>query len=171
MPRIGSGLVADGIAVTISGLLGGVASDTSASNVGLSSATGATSRWIGVAAGVLFAVLGFSPKLAAVLSVMPPPVAGAILIFVVCFMTTAGFQIISSTRPDARMTFVIGISLAFGLSLDMLPQLYASVPGWLRPLFESSLTLTTVLAVVLHQIFRIGAPTVPGPKPVPPSEG
>jgi NCS2 family nucleobase:cation symporter-2 len=171
MARIGSGLVADGIAVTISGVLGGVASDTSASNVGLSSATSATSRWIGVAAGVLFAVLGFSPKLAAVLTVMPPPVAGAILIFVVCFMTTGAFQIIANSRPDARMTFVIGISLAFGLSLDMLPQLYASVPGWLRPLFESSLTLATVLAVVLHQIFRIGAPIVPGPKSVLPSEG
>jgi len=49
--RIGDGLMADGIAVTISGLLGGVASDTSSSNVSLSGASGATSKWIGVAAG------------------------------------------------------------------------------------------------------------------------
>ena len=169
--RIGGGLVADGIAVTLSGLLGGVASDTSASNVGLSGATGATSRWIGVAAGALFALLGFSPKLAAVLSVMPPPVAGAILIFVVCFMIMAGVQIILSSKPDTRMTFVIGISLAFGLSLDMAPELYAHVPGWLRPMFESSLTLTTVLAVVLHQLFRFGAPAAPEIATELPSEG
>ena len=169
--RIGGGLVADGIAVTLSGLLGGVASDTSASNVGLSGATGATSRWIGVAAGALFALLGFSPKLAAVLSVMPPPVAGAILIFVVCFMIMAGVQIILSSKPDTRMTFVIGISLAFGLSLDMAPELYAHVPGWLRPMFESSLTLATVLAVVLHQLFRFGAPAAVEPVTELPSEG
>jgi xanthine permease XanP len=142
----------------ISGLLGGVASDTSASNVGLSSATGATSRWIGVVAGGLFALLGFSPKLAAILSVMPPPVTGAVLIFVVCFMIMAGVQIILTSKPDTRMTFVIGISLAFGLSLDVAPELYTHVPGWLHPLFESSLTLATVLAVLLHQVFRIGAP-------------
>ena len=40
--------MADGIAVTVSGLLGGVASDTSSSNVSLSAASGATSKWIGV---------------------------------------------------------------------------------------------------------------------------
>jgi xanthine permease XanP len=166
--RVGGGLVADGIAVTVSGLLGGVASDTSASNVGLSSATGATSRWIGVAAGTLFALLGFSPKLAAVLSVMPPPVAGAVLIFVVCFMIMAGVQIILSARPDTRMTFVIGISMAFGLSLDIVPELYTHVPAWLHPLFGSSLTLATVLAVILHQVFRIGAPAAASEMP---SEG
>jgi xanthine permease XanP len=169
--RIGGGLVADGIAVTISGLLGGVASDTSASNVGLSSATGATSRWIGVAAGTLFALLGFSPKLSAVLSVMPSPVAGAVLIFVVCFMIMAGVQIILSSKPDARMTFVIGISMAFGLSLDIAPELYAQVPFWVRPLFDSSLTLATVLAVLLHQVFRLGAPAAAKVATEMPSEG
>ncbi len=169
--RVGDGLVADGIAVTLSGLLGGVASDTSASNVGLSSATGATSRWIGVAAGGLFALLGFSPKAAAVLSVMPAPVAGAVVIFVVCFMIMAGVQIILSGKPDVRLTFVIGISLAFGLSLDVVPELYTHLPGWLRPLFNSSLTLATVLAVVLHQLFRFGAPTVAEVATDMPSEG
>ena len=75
--RIGDGLMADAIAVTASGVFGGVASDTSASNVALSNATGATSRWIGFAAGGLFILLGFSPKLSAVLSIMPTPVMGA----------------------------------------------------------------------------------------------
>src|SRR5262249_43229729 len=60
--RIGDGLMADALCVTASGMLGGMASDTSASNVSLSSASGATSRWIGFAAGALFAILGFSPK-------------------------------------------------------------------------------------------------------------
>jgi len=52
--RVSDGLVADGLCVTISGLLGGMASDTSASNVSLSSASGATSRVIGFVAGGLF---------------------------------------------------------------------------------------------------------------------
>jgi xanthine permease XanP len=169
--RIGDGLVADGICVTLSGLLGGMATDTSASNVGLSGVTGATSRWIGVAAGVLFALLGLSPKLGAVLSVMPAPVGGAILIFVACFMIMSGIQIIVSTPPDTRKTFVIGISLIFGLSLDILPELYVQIPGWLRPLFNSSLTLATVLAVLLHQLFRFGAEPASQDAPEAASEG
>lgn len=155
--RIGDGLMADAICVTASGLLGGLASDTSASNVSLSSASGATSRWIGFAAGALFILLGFSPKLSGTLSIMPTPVAGAILIFVTCFMIMSGFQIILSTKPDTRKTFVIGIALIFGFSLDVLPELYAHVNSWVRPLFDSSLTLATALAVLLNQFFRIGA--------------
>ena len=149
--------MADGICVTISGLIGGVASDTSSSNVSLSGASGATSRVIGFAAGGLFILLGLSPKLSALLSVMPPPVAGAIIVFVVCFMMTSGLQIMLSTKPDSRKTFVLGTALCFGLSLDILPDLYAHVTPWLRPLFESSLTLSTVVAIILYQLLRFGS--------------
>jgi NCS2 family nucleobase:cation symporter-2 len=154
--RVGDGLTADGLAVFTSGLLGGVASDTSASNVALSIATGATSRWIGFGAGGLFLLLGFSPKLSAILSVMPASVAGAILVFVVCFMMMAGIQIILSSRMDIPKTFVMGVALTFGISLDVIPALYAQVYPWLRPLFESSLTLSTVVAVLLNQLLRLG---------------
>lgn len=156
--RIGNGLMADAFCVTASGMLGGVASDTSASNVAFSSASGATSRWIGYVAGALFIVLGFFPKVSGILSVMPMPVMGAILIFVVSFMIVSGIQIILGAGMDNRRTFVIGISTIFGLSLDLLPSLYAGIPVGIRPLFESSLTLCTVLAVVLNQVLRLGAP-------------
>jgi NCS2 family nucleobase:cation symporter-2 len=179
--RIGDGLVADAISVTASGLLGGLASDTSASNVALSSASGATSRWIGLGAGALFAVLGFSPKLTAFLSIMPTPVAGAILVFSACFMLWSGLQIIIGSKPDNRRIFVIGIALYFGLSLDILPQLYGDVGPTLRPLFDSSLTLATVMAVVLNQLLRIVPPAgeaasppaqaVPPAAPAPPPAG
>jgi xanthine permease XanP len=81
-------------------------------------------------------------------------------------MIMAGVQIILSSKPDTRMTFVIGISMAFGLTWTSCRS-STHVPAWLRPLFESSLTLATVLAVILHQIFRIGAPAVAAA----PSEG
>jgi xanthine permease XanP len=152
--RIGDGLMADGITVTVSGLLGGVASDTSSSNVSFSGASGATSKWIGVAAGALFILLGLSPKLSALLSIMPAPVIGAIVVFVVCFMMMSGLQIILTSKPDTRRIFVIGCALCFGLSLDIVPDLYSHLTPWLRPLFESSLTLATVIAVTLNQLLR-----------------
>jgi xanthine permease XanP len=171
LKRIGDGLVADGMCVTLSGALGGVASDTSASNVSMASASGATSRYIGFAAGGLFILLGFSPKLGALLSIMPAPVQGAIVVFVTCFMVMSGLQIILTSKPDARMTFVIGAALVFGLSLDIVPDLYAQVPGWMRPLFDSSLTLATVVAVILNQLLRWGARPAAGQKTSAPAEG
>ncbi len=155
MPRIANGLTADSVSVAASGLLGGMASDTSASNVALSSASGATSRVIGYTAGGLFIVLGLFPKVSGVLSVMPAPVMGAILIFVTCFMIMSGIQIILGSGLDTRKTFVIGVALIFGLSLDMVPSLFASLPYFMRPLVESSLTLSTIVAVVLHQVLRL----------------
>jgi NCS2 family nucleobase:cation symporter-2 len=157
MKRISGGLMADSVCVAASGLLGGVASDTSASNVALSRASGATSRTIGYMAGALFVILGFSPKVSGCLAVMPGPVMGAILIFVTSFMIISGMQIILGSGVDTRKTFVIGIPLILGLSLDILPSMFTSVPYFLRPLFDSSLTLSTVVAVILHQLFRIGA--------------
>ncbi len=154
--RIGKGLVADGFCVTVSGLLGGMASDTSASNVAFSSASGATSRTIGYMAGALFILIAFLPKITGVLSLMPMPVMGAILVFVTCFMITSGIQIIIGPGMDNRKTFVIGVSIIFGLSLDLLPSLYTGVPTVIRPFFESSLTLSTVMAIILNQVLRLG---------------
>jgi len=159
--RIGNGLMADSMCVALSGLIGGAASDTSASNVALSSATGATSRFIGYAAGGLFILLGFFPKMGALLSVMPMPVMGAILVYAISFMVLSGIQIILSSGMDTRKTFIIGLSFVFGLSLDITPSLYADVPGWLHSLFDSSLTLSTVLAISLNQILRAKAPALP----------
>ena len=155
MKNISKGIFADGISVTLGGLLGGMAVDTSASNVGLSAATSATSRWIAFSAGIIFILLGFMPKLSAIFSVMPAPVMGAIVIFVTCFMVISGLQILLSSKMNIRKTFIIGISFVFGMSVIILPDLYSSLPTWLSPVFSSCLTLATILAIVLNQLFRI----------------
>ena len=156
MKNIGKGLFADGLSVSLGGFLGGMATDTSASNVGLSAATAATSRRIAYVAGIMFASLGFLPKMAAIFSIMPKPLMGAILIFVICFMVISGIQILVSSKMDTRKVFIIGISFVFGLSAIILPDLYSGIPSWLRPIFASSLTLSTVLAILLNQLFNIG---------------
>ena len=74
----------------------------------------------------------------------------------VCFMVISGIQMMSSRMIDIRRTFVIAVSLMFGLSADIFPQLYQHVHPYLKPFFSSSLTVTTVLAVGLNLIMRIG---------------
>jgi NCS2 family nucleobase:cation symporter-2 len=140
----------------MSGLLGGVGQSTFSSNVGLSLATGATSRAIAIPCGLLMILLAFLPKLAAFFAVMPDPVMGAILVYVACYMILAGIQVITSRMLDARRTFVVGIALVFGLGADMVPGLYANVPELVRPLFSSALAISTILVVVLNLIFRLG---------------
>jgi xanthine permease XanP len=156
MKNIGGGILSDGLSATISGLLGAMGQSTSSSNIGLSIGTGATSRVIAYATGGILVLLAFVPKLAAIFVIMPKPVMGAALIYVASFMIVTGIQIIMSRMLDARKTFVVGISLIFGLSVDVMPGLYETVPGWIHPLFSSSLSLAAVVVILLNLILRLG---------------
>ena len=149
------GLVADGIALAGAGALGGMASDTSSSNVVLSGTSGATSRVIAYATGILFIVLGFFPKISSLLAVMPAPVAGAVLVFSACYMIMSGLQIITSEKLDYRKTFAIGLGLFAGLSHDVVPEVYANVPAYLHPIMGSSLSFSVIVAVVLNQLLGL----------------
>jgi xanthine permease XanP len=156
MRSVGGGMLAGAMATGLSGLLGGIGQSTFSSNVGLSLATGATSRSIAIPTGVLMILLAFLPKLAAFFTVMPAPVMGAILVYVACYMILAGIQVITSRMLDSRRTFVVGISLIFGLSVDMVPGLFRNIPHHFQPLFSSSLAVSTVLVVLLNAVSRIG---------------
>jgi len=152
---IRNGIVADGIATTISGVLGAMAVDTSSSNIGLAGATKVLSRWISVVAGAIFIVLAFFPMLTNVLALMPKPVLGASLVFSGCFMICAGLIQMLQENWDSRKTFVVGIALFFGLSTAFLPSLYARVPGIIQKFFTDPLPTATILAVFLNQIFNL----------------
>jgi NCS2 family nucleobase:cation symporter-2 len=156
MVNISKGILACAIGNLCSGVLGALGQSVSSSNVGLSIATGATSRRIAWSTGTILILLAFFPRIASVFVIMPTPIMGASLIFAVSFMILAGIQIIMSRMIDSRKTFVIGISIIFGLSIDFAPEMYRNVHSWLQPIVSSSLSMATICAVVLNLLFRIG---------------
>jgi xanthine permease XanP len=156
MQSISGGILAEACGVMLSGSVGNMGQSTSSANVGLSIATGATSRRIGFACGGILILLAFVPKLAVLFAIMPNPVIGALLLFTVCFMIVAGVQIITSRMMDSRKTFVVGVSVVLGLSVDMLPGAYQSVPALFVTAFGSSLSVTTLSALLLNLLFCIG---------------
>ncbi|MCG8543976.1 MAG: xanthine permease, partial [Alphaproteobacteria bacterium] len=121
MKSIRGGVLANALAVVSAGLIGGMAQSTSSSNVGVSLATGVTSRYIGFSTGAIFIVCAFFPIFSLVFVAMSDPVKGAILIYVACFMIVSGLQLIMTRLLDARKIFVVGVAITAGLSVDMLP--------------------------------------------------
>jgi NCS2 family nucleobase:cation symporter-2 len=156
MNEISGGILAGGICSVLSGVLGGVGQSTFSSNVGLSMATGVTSRAIAWPAGLICIALAFFPRLAAIFSIMPEPVMGAVVVYVACFMILGGIQVMTSRLLDARRIFVIGLALIFGLSIAIVPGIYAGIPAWIRPLFSSPLAFGTMIVVVLNLLLRLG---------------
>ncbi|WP_094605445.1 hypothetical protein SPSIL_001280 [Sporomusa silvacetica DSM 10669] len=156
MNTIGGGLLAEGLGTMISGLCGTMGQTTSSSSMGLSIATGALSRYIGYCVGAAFIVLAFFPKIAAVFTIMPEPVIGAILMMSIVFVVPSGMQICTSRMLDARKFFVLGLAFVTGLAVEMFPGFESSLPVYIQPFFKSSLAASTITAISLNLLFRIG---------------
>jgi NCS2 family nucleobase:cation symporter-2 len=156
MRSVSGGVFANGFGSAVSGLLGGIGQNTASSSIGISIATGTTSRAIALPLGLLVIAFAFFPKLATVVAAMPGPAIGAVLIYSACFIIMGGFQLLASRMLDARRIFAVGIALIFGLSIEIVPDIYHTVPAFLKPVFGSSTSVTTVLVVILSLLFRIG---------------
>jgi xanthine permease XanP len=149
-------ITANGVAVMFCGLVGSCGLNTYSSSIGLSGATGVTSRSIGYAIGLGFCAFAFIPPTAVALAAMPLPVMGAALFFTAAFVFTSGLQMITARMLDARKTLVIGFSFAMAVVADLYHEALMEVPIVLQPIFGNSLVLGTVCAVVLNLILRIG---------------
>jgi len=145
-----------GVGTVLSSIMGGFAVASSSSNIGLSAATAAASRYVGYACGAILIALAFFPKLVTLFAIMPPPVAGAMFLLVVSYNLIAGMQIIMSRMMETRHTYIIGFSLLFGLGAENMSDLAAQAPEFLRPLLSSGLTVATVMVVLLNALFQVG---------------
>jgi xanthine permease XanP len=153
---LAGGVAANGIAVIFCGLVGSSGVNTSSSSIGLSGATGVTSRNISYAIGIGLALFAFIPVTAVLLVAMPPPVMGAALFFTAAFVFASGLQMITARMLDSRKIIVIGFSFAMAVAADVYHTALIGVPLVLQPIFGNSLVLGTVCAVVLNLFMRIG---------------
>jgi NCS2 family nucleobase:cation symporter-2 len=158
-PKLGSltgGVAANGLATLFSGLMGSTGVNSNSSSVGLSGAMGITSRSVGLATGIIFVLLSIVPLAGVGFAAMPVPVMGASLFFTSAFVFTSGLQMITARLLDARKILVIGFSFAMAVMADVYREVFATLPAVLQPIFENSLVLGTVCAVLLNLVMRIG---------------
>ena len=156
MRSITRGVLADGASTVVAGVAGALGTNTSTPAVGLAAATGVASRKVAYAVGAIFLLLGLFPKLTTLLAVMPRPVVVASLLFAVTFIMINGLQVMSSRMLDARRTLVVGLAIVAGTAVEVFPTLSATAPEAARPLIGSSLVFSTVIALLLNFLFRIG---------------
>src|SRR5262249_34904343 len=156
MRSVTGGVLADGLATTFAGVAGATGTNTSTPAVGLSAATGVTSRVVAFAVGAMFIVLGFLPKMTALFAVIPRSVVLPALLFTVTFIIVNGLQILTSRLLDVRRTLVIGFALVSGVAIEAFPGMAGAAPAPLAPVLGSSLVFSTIVALALDLVFRIG---------------
>jgi xanthine permease XanP len=155
--NIRKGVLADGLSNVVGSVLGVPGMSIGPSLVGVSGATGATSRVIGFAASVVLLVFAFSPKLSGFFLLVPQEVAGSLLVFTASFMISGGMQVMLSRPVDTRAVFVIGVSTLLALSENVFPGYYHGLPAAVRSFTGSPLALCLTAAIALTLLFRLGA--------------
>jgi xanthine permease XanP len=156
LPSVTRGVLTDGVGTAAAGFVGAVGTNTSTPGVAVAAASGVTSRSVAFMVGGIFLLLGFCPKLTAALAITPRAIIVPALLFTVTYIIINGAQIMTSRLLDARRTFVLGLAIVAGGAVEVFPSITASAPSQLSPLFGSSLVFSTVVALVLNMLFRIG---------------
>jgi len=154
---VSRGLVAEGLTNVLASVINAVTQTSSGGAVGLSQASGITSRVVAFVLGGLFILLAFFPPITQLWSALAAPVIGAVLMFIGAFVALTGLKILTSRLLDNRKIITLGIALIVGLGQDSLLAGLQAIPSELDSVFATSLSVTVVTAVLLNLLFRIGS--------------
>jgi xanthine permease XanP len=142
------GLLANGLAVMLAGLIGAAAPGPATAAVGLSVATGTLARsivWIGTA---MLCLLAFLPKVVALFVLVPYPVQGAMLFYVSGFILAQGCQLVTARLLDTCRTLIVAFGLGAGLTVALAPHVFQR---WV-PVLASPLSFGAVVAFLANLV-------------------
>ncbi len=156
--RLSGGVLADGITSTVSALFGGFPSATYAQNNGVIQITGVAARRVGYAMAAILLVLGLVPAVGRWITVLPPPVIGALAMLLFGLVAVSGLRILFSAGLGQREGVILALSLGVGLGLPTQPGLLAGAPPIVHALFESSVSAGGLTALVMNLVWPARKP-------------
>src|SRR4029079_15268948 len=139
------GSTVGGIPSAIGPLFGALPLTTYAQNVGVIATTGVASRRVvQVAAGILL-LYGLSPKVGALLVVIPRPVVGAVFLVVCGMISTAGLRLLAWGRKDEVTHLVTAVPLVPAVPLPLVAgarqEWFTALPSLARLFLSNSVML------------------------------
>ncbi|MDU5651545.1 MAG: nucleobase:cation symporter-2 family protein, partial [Clostridium perfringens] len=96
--RVAAGVLSDGVGSALGGLVGSCPNTSFSQNIGIISLTKVASRHVAVMAGILLVILGFLPKVAAIITGIPNPVLGGVGIMMFGTVAAAGIRTLSNIK-------------------------------------------------------------------------
>ncbi|MGI6853803.1 nucleobase:cation symporter-2 family protein [Mesorhizobium sp. 1B3] len=150
------GLRADALGAVIGGIFNAFPYTSYAQNIGLVGITGARSRYICVAGGIMLIALAFFPKVASVVASVPNFVLGGAALVMFGLIACSGIRILARVdwQGNRYNGFVAAISLGLGMMPNMSASIFNKLPTSLEPLLGSGVILTVVSAVILNAMFN-----------------
>ncbi|MBP1889630.1 NCS2 family nucleobase:cation symporter-2 [Clostridium moniliforme] len=148
------GVLADGVGSLIAGFLGSFPNTTFSQNVGLIPLTKNGSRFVAMMAGIILVLLGFFPKFAALINIMPQPVLGGVGIVMFGTIAAAGIKTLSGIKINNRNLLIIATSIGLGLGVTFRPEFISHLPEGIKMIFSSGISTGTIVALILNKVLK-----------------
>ncbi|CAB49703.1 uracil-xanthine permease family protein [Pyrococcus abyssi] len=154
--HINRGIMSEGIACSIAGILGACGTTSYSENIGLVALTKVASRYVVQIGGIILVVLSLFPKFAGILASMPAPVLGGLTIALYGMISVTGLRLIKDkVELNDRNTLILATSLIVGLGAPQLPPKFlAHFPRIVASILESGMAIGAITAIVLDQLLR-----------------
>ena len=124
-------------------------------NVGVINMTGVKSRYTAVSAGIILIVLGFFPKVAALVAAIPYPVLGGAGFMMFGMIMVGGIKSLGDVEFDGTKNgIIIAISIGIAMITLIIPDFYKAFPSWVNTIFQSGMTTGTLTAIMLNIVFN-----------------
>jgi len=163
--RIATGLRADMVSSVVAPVFNSFPATAFAQNVGLVALTGIKSRFAVAVGGGLLLVLGLSPWLAAVVSLLPLSVLAGAGVVLFGSVTASGIRTLGKVRYDDNNNMIIvATAIAFGVIPIAWPAFWGGFPDWWQTIFDSEISAAAIVAFLLNLFFNVllpGTPTDP----------
>ena len=149
------GYRAEGIAIFLGGLVNAFPYTTFSQNVGLIQISGVRRNKIIYIAGSMLIILGLVPKIGAATLAIPGPVLGGAMLAMFGMVIGAGIKMLSRVDLNKQDNMVVvAISVAMGLGVTVVPDLFAALPESLSVITSSGIVMGSLTAIVLNAVFN-----------------
>ena len=156
------GITVEGIASFIGPLFGGLPLTTYAQNTGVIATTRVASRRVVQVAAVLLLLYGLSPKLGALLVLIPRPIVGAVFMVICGMIATVGLRLLSCGKQDEVFLLTTAITLIAALTLPLTTithkEWYSALPPAARLFLGNGVVIAITLGIVLNAVLRAVLP-------------
>jgi len=152
------GITVEGIASAIGPLFGALPLTTYSQNTGVIATTRVASRRVVQVAAVLLLLYGLSPKLGALLVLIPRPITGAVFLVICGMIATVGLRLITCGTKDEPWLLTTAITLIAALTLPPVTmaqaEWYGALPPLARLFLGNPVVIAITLGIVLNAVFR-----------------
>ena len=155
--ELSGAVTCDGLGSSFAALFGVLPNTSFSQNVGLVAMTKVVNRFA-LAVGALFLVLcGLSPKLAAVVSIMPQSVLGGAAVMMFSSIAISGIQLITKHGITNRVITIVSVSLGVGYGLGVTSGAITGLGTGLNLVFGGGgIVPAALLAIVLNVLIPKG---------------